>query len=105
VSTHYIINFQNGFCGTMAANTNTLHLDQHCIELYPDPTNEWYIIDGLIEEYIVKIYNSENQLHSTYDSPGSRLAINMDELPSGKHFIHVEHNQNENLSVHLVIKQ
>jgi len=104
MGTHYITNFQNGFCGTMAANTNTLQLDQQCIEIYPDPNNKWYVVDGLLENYTIKIHNSVGELHCIYENTGSRLAINMDELPSGMHFIHVEHNHNADLSVELLIK-
>ncbi|MCB0665212.1 MAG: glycoside hydrolase family 9 protein [Saprospiraceae bacterium] len=90
--------------GSTTPVTN-LQLSNDCIEIYPNPTNNFFHLRGVLDQYNIAIYSSNGSLYQTIDNQGAEAIIDMSGLPSGTFLIRVENAQNNTLCVQKILKQ
>ncbi|MCB0685270.1 MAG: glycoside hydrolase family 9 protein [Saprospiraceae bacterium] len=89
-------------------STNTsanIHLTQNCVEIYPNPTNNYFHVNGTLDRYKLEIFNSSGVLYQTIPYLGGEAVIDMSDLPSGLFFIRIENRQNKLLCIQKILKQ
>lgn len=86
-------------------STTNLQLNPDCIEIYPNPTNSFFVVRGSLEQYDIDIYYSNGTLFQTLPNLGNETMIDISGLPSGTFLIRVENLQNNLLCVQKILKQ
>jgi len=105
VSIHYIEDFGYGYCGIHPDLESSIHTDTQCLEIKAHQDNEWFVIDGVLEDYEISIYDSDNQLYRVYQNVQARLAINKAKLPIGRYYVHIKNTVNNQIWVELLLKE
>jgi len=79
-------------------------LDSVCIEIFPNPSNGIFIIDGLIGQYQIDVLDIQGNIYQNYNS-SQQVEIDISALPSGMYFIRIENLSNSQLYVEKILKQ
>ena len=79
-------------------------LDSVCIEIFPNPSNGIFIIDGLTGQYQIDVLDIQGNIYQNYNS-SQQVEIDISALPSGMYFIRIENLSNSQLYVEKILKQ
>ena len=90
---------------SISTNTENLKAANSCIEIFPNPTSNYFHLKGVLDRYHVQIYDLNGQLHQSVPYVGSEAVINMGNLPAGTYFLRVENKQNSDLCVQKILKE
>lgn len=80
-------------------------LDVIDINILPNPCNDWFIIEGAIDHYMIELYDSNSQLVANYAGTEGRLIINTSDIPPGLYIIKIKSLIHQRLYVEKIIKQ
>lgn len=75
------------------------------MEIFPNPTNQFFTIQGELWLYDIEVINVSGQVVLTIDSNNTEEVIDVSTLGTGTYFIKMEHKTNNNLSVQKIIKE
>lgn len=75
------------------------------INIYPNPTNQYFVIQGELWLYDIEILNASGQVVLIIDTNNSEEIIDISTLGSGLYLIKMEHKTNSNLCVQKIIKE
>lgn len=75
------------------------------LDVFPNPIDEFFVIEGLIGNYTIELIDASGQLYQTLSSTGNRTVINTSNLPSGLFFVRVTNTTNNIIQVQKIIKQ
>ena len=75
------------------------------LEIFPNPINDYFVIEGLIGNYTIELIDSNGQNYQTLPNSGTRNIINTSNLPSGLFFVRVTNTTNNSIQVQKIIKQ
>ncbi len=98
-----LANFVNLLNGTTP--TGNLKAATSCIEIYPNPTGDFFHIKGILDRYKLEIYDAMGSLQAQIDHVGSEAIVDMTELPSGTYLLRIENHQDSNLCVQKILKE
>ncbi len=76
----------------------------NCIEIFPNPTNNFLQIRGNLEAYTVQVLNANGFVYQTLNTNSGELVINLSDYPSGMFFIKIWNQNNNLLSVEKFLK-
>jgi len=86
------------------ASTN-IEVSNVNIEVYPNPTNQFFTIKGLLSNYHIDIINASGQIVLSIDSANGIETIDITTLGSGLYLLRMEHKTNNALFVQKIIKE
>lgn len=81
-----------------------IYADEMCIQLFPNPVQGFFTIQGILGNYQIHILNQTGQLYQTLNGSSNEVRIDVSALPSGTYFVQVVHGSNQNLCVQQIIK-
>ncbi len=90
-------------CEEGLASSADVCLDE-AITLYPNPVVNEYQIKGLLENYDIKILNSDGTTYEVMNTTDHYRMIDLNNVPSGLYFISIRHKTNQNLTMEKIIK-
>ena len=80
-----------------------VHLEDTTIDILPHPTGNIFTITGVIGSYQVRILDENGATHQTLT--GSNVVnIDMNNLPAGLYFLHIERNGNPISAIQTILK-
>lgn len=88
----------------ISSNTN-IQVANNCIEIFPNPTDDYFIVNGLFDDYQIKVLDANGATYLTLNPIGSETIIDVSTLPSGMFFISVENQDHEDVCVQKIIKE
>ena len=74
------------------------------ISIFPNPSNHIVTITGDFTNATIQILNNTGQVVTDYSNAASPVDIDINQLPSGLYFVHIQHNTNSALSVTNILK-
>lgn len=80
-------------------------VDLNSIHIYPNPTSHFIVITGTLDNYEIRILNSQGQLFEVIQNDGDYQAIDIGHLGQGLYFIEIENLSNDAIIVKKIIKQ
>ena len=86
-------------------STVNIQSESESISIFPNPTEDIFIIDGLEGNYSVQVMDVMTNVYQTWTSTGSRMEIDLQSLPSGMYFIRFQNQANNNTFYQKVIKK
>ncbi len=91
-------NYLNGIpCSISSTNTNILARNNN-IQIYPNPTDELFKLEGKIRNYKIDIFNYAGILVQTIIASKNSLIVNIGNLPSGVYFLKLtDMSSNQNI--------
>jgi len=75
-----------------------------CFSLVPNPTADVFEIEGLLSNYTIDILDAAGMVYQTVTNTGSRVEIDINDLPSGLYFIRIVNNANNTMSMEKILK-
>lgn len=107
------IYYQAAYIRALANYTNTdmvtsvahLKLDENCIEIFPNPVNEYFVIQGILGLYTIEIIDVNGTLVESVISDSTTEMINTSSLPPGLFLVRAINDSNGQLFVQKIIKQ
>lgn len=105
----YLKNFNdnNGtsrvFYGTLT-NAFDAELASDNISLYPNPTEGFFQIDGLIMDYNIDVIDINGNVHQSYTGNLPSIYIDIENLPTGSYFIKIENTNNGQVRLEKILK-
>jgi len=99
------VRFLAAFVNTnvVTSNTNIAAINS-CLEIFPNPTGDYFRIKGLLDNYKIEIIDSNGSIYQTLSNVGSEVVIDVSTLPSGLHFVKVENLNNSDICVQKIVK-
>lgn len=79
-------------------------LGEFAINIYPNPCTGLVYIETLIDKYDVRIFNEFGHLFKEYRDLSFSILLDVNEIPSGLHFLELKNKVNNSLHVELVLK-
>ena len=76
-----------------------------CIEIFPNPTGNYFYLKGNLEHYTIGIYDTTGNLMEQIAYLGSQAVVNTSSLSNGTFFVRIENKMNSTLCVQKIIKQ
>ena len=106
------IYYQSSYVRLLAAFTNddvissTSHIQvsNNCVKILPNPANNYFKVTGLLDNYTISVLDNNGNIYSTVTGVGSEAVIDIDDLPVGTFFIHVENDDHAEVCVQKIIK-
>ncbi len=97
----------NNFDVQKHINSTEVHinLDGTGITITAKPTEETFEIQGLSDNYTIKILDATEALVQTLDTYGNSMIVDTRNLPDGFYFLRVEDPNNSLLSVQTILKE
>ena len=74
------------------------------VEIFPNPTDDFFIITGDLGLFDIEIINSSGQVVQIIDISNTQEIIDTSTLSPGLHLIRVEHKTNNTIFVQKIIK-
>lgn len=96
-------NYRNS-CLDRSVNLVDIGLDDGQIQIFPNPTEDVFEIEGLLLDYNIEILDATGSVFRTFQSVGERIQIYIHDLPSGMYFIRVSNKSAQMISVQKIIK-
>ncbi len=87
------------------SETTNISVNNNCVEVYPNPADQYFVVRGLMERYTLTIYDAIGNVHSTLEGLGSEAVIDLEDLPAGAFFLHVENEDHTEVCVQKMIKE
>lgn len=82
-----------------------VNLSTDCIELLPFIDDNIFEIHGELSNYTIDVYDANDNLFQNYNSVGSELSIDLTTMPTGLHYVTIEHTQNSDIGLTTIVKQ
>jgi len=79
-------------------------LSNNCIEIFPNPVNDAFTINGTLSDFSVDIYDLSGTLFQSLNLSGNSHTIDTSNLPSGVYVVRVVNIANNALSAEYFIK-
>ena len=109
----YLVQLTASKCGFENTTTTTVnvqvvsnvnvHLEESAINIYPNPTDNIFTITGVIGSYQVKVLDEFGTTYQIWNGT-NLLEIDINDLPTGLYFIHIERNGNPVCSARKILK-
>ena len=99
----YLANYVNNL--TPTTSIGNLKINSQCLEIYPNPTGNFFHIKGILDKYHLEIYDASGSLHQTIGYVGSESVVDMSALPAGTYLIRAEHKADSNLCIQKILKE
>lgn len=81
-------------------------LGQKVINLYPNPTNDAFEIEGLVGAYWIEVLDVNGTLVKTlYNQDAHKITVYLDDYPSGLYFVKIYHPQLNELFTQKILKE
>lgn len=100
----YISQNGTGLVKLQYAAGKNIGLSADCIEVFPDPTNNYYTISGVLSQYNIDIIDENGDVFTTLDNSGSAVSFNINGLPSGSFLVRVTDPNNAEMCVEKFVK-
>jgi len=88
----------------MVSGLSNIEVSTGCIEVKPNPSDNYFVIQGVLPEYIINVINAQGAVVLQVPNEGSEILINTDHLGSGIYFVNVSNSSNNNLCTQKIIK-
>ena len=103
-------NFDSGqsrvFCNALEVVTDVgVNVLTDGIELFPNPSSQFFVIQGELANYEIQILDINGQIVETFSESGDRLEIDISTLAQGVFFVSISNTDNGDLSIELLVKQ
>jgi len=107
------IYYQSSYIRLLAAFTNddiinttsNIEVSNNCVRILPNPSNNYFKVTGLLDNYTIRILDSNGNLYDTITGVGSEAIVSIASLPAGTFFIQVENDNHSEVCVQKIIKQ
>jgi len=86
-------------------NLRDVYIDDITIELYPNPTEGFFTIEGNLSYYNIAILDAAGAIYMTLTGQSSPITIDISALPAGLYFVSLSHISNSNLCLQKILKQ
>ena len=77
---------------------------ENCIEVYPNPINQYFVMTGELADYNIDLLDSNGQVVNNLNTLGNEVIVETSTLGPGLFFIRVQHTVTNELSVQKIIK-
>lgn len=105
IETIYVGSPGSGFqYATEITTAIDLGIDDNCIELFPNPVDNVFTINGDLSLYTIEIIDATGQVYQQINSLGNNYSIDISNLPSGVYLLRILHLTNNKLSFQKIIK-
>ncbi len=101
----YIRMLANQVNSTVVNSIPDLVASSNCVTLYPNPSSGYFEIKGLLANYNIQILDSLGVEYANYTVEGSHLVIDINALPTGLFFVHVENLNNSEICIQQIVKE
>lgn len=81
-----------------------ISLDQDCIEVFPNPSSDYFRVTGILPYYTIEILDVNGTLYNELEVFGSEARVNVNNLPAGTFFISVSNKNDDKVCVKKIIK-
>ncbi len=81
-----------------------LEIDANCIQLFPNPNNGFFTIQGDFQNYSIQILSQNGMVFQELTGSESPISIDISALPAGTYFIRVHNTITNQLSFEKVLK-
>ncbi len=108
VSTELSYAYTNGcneFINNPFPTSINISADENCIEIFPNPTDDRFVIKGDLNLYQLEIINSIGQVYQIINTSGNFQIVDASDFPSGQYFVRVRNNKNTLIEVQKLIKE
>ncbi len=97
----------NGFVYHELIDTTVpnINVSASCIEIYPCPTDDYFVISGLLGNVSINIVNSMGQVVQSLTSSNNEVIIDISNLGTGLYFVNIQDQSNGNMFIETIIKQ
>ena len=86
-------------------NETNITAENNCIEIHPNPTTDYFVVTGLLDNYTIQVVNaSGGVVISDVNTLGSEAIVDTSTLGTGTFFIVVENNDHSDVCVKKIIK-
>ena len=89
---------------TVSASQNILATN-NCVEIFPNPSGDYFYVRGLLENYTIEILDSNGALYQTISNYGSEAIVDISNLPTGMFFISIKNSGLSEVCVQKIIKE
>ena len=93
-----------GKVDSIANNIVELEEESDCLTLYPNPTSNYFKIEGDFNNYSIQILSSDGTLYQNVSNQNSPIEIDLSSLPNGLYFVKVTNLQNSDICIQQIIK-
>ena len=93
-----------GKVDSIANNIVDLEEESDCLTLYPNPTSDYFKIEGDFNNYSIQILSSDGTLYQNVSNQNSPIEIDLSSLPNGLYFVKVTNLQNSDICIQQIIK-
>ena len=93
-----------GKVDSIANNIVDLEEESDCLTLYPNPTSDYFKIEGDFNNYSIQILSSDGTLYQNVSNQNSPIEIDLSSLPNGLYFVKVVNLQNSDICIQQIIK-
>ena len=84
--------------------SHDLVLEELGLQLYPNPTEGKFVIDGMVSDYAIEVLDASGQVYQTYNQATGPIEIDLSALPAGLYFVKVSSLDHQLLSIQLILK-
>ena len=102
----YIRLLANAVDVTATSGAGNLYASPIDIDIYPNPSNQYFIIRGNLADYNIDLLDANGQMVHNLNSMSNELTVDTSTLGSGLYFVRVQHTDptKEKLMVQKIIK-
>ncbi len=90
---------------TEITNTSNIQVNNNCVEIFPNPSNNIFTVSGLMDRYTITVLDAAGNIYETIDAASSEVMIDLGDLPAGAFFLSVENQDHESVCVQKMIKE
>ena len=83
---------------------NDVYANEAEITLFPNPTEDIFVIEGILKDYKISILSAQGYLLKQFNSLHNQVIIDISDLPPGMIFVRIENENNQNLFLQKIIK-
>ncbi len=87
-----------------ATSTPNIAVSNQCVEIFPNPTDDFFSIIGNLQQYGIEIIDASGNVFQTINGLGSNATIDTSDLPAGMFFVKVSNTSNAEVCVQKVLK-
>ena len=100
----YIRLLSNYVNTTTVITKDNIGVIKNCIQIHPNPTNNYFRVEGNLAGHTIQILNANGSVYSTLTPNGSVAVIDVSDLPAGMFFVRVQDDFNGNVVVEKILK-
>lgn len=100
----YVAQNGTGLVKIKYTDTANIGLSNAFIEIYPNPTNSIFTINGTLSLYTIDIIDANGEVYATIDNTGTTVSIDVDDLPTGTYLVRASNKTTDELYVQKILK-